>query len=244
MHAPAPLLPVLLEEVSFHADGQRLISGVTLRIEPGEPTIILGPNGAGKSLLLRLCHGLLQPSGGRVNWLGPAARHSDSLRFGQAMVFQKPVLLRRSVLDNATFPLKLRGMNKHVRTDRALAALERVGLTALAQRPARVLSGGEQQRLALARAWALDPQILFLDEPTANLDPAATRQVEQILEGFARDGTKVVMTTHDLGQAKRLAGDIVFLHRGRITERTPAAAFFTAPRSNEAVAFLNGELTW
>ncbi|WP_298721131.1 ATP-binding cassette domain-containing protein [uncultured Ferrovibrio sp.] len=244
MHAPAPLLPLLLEEVSFQAGGQRLIDGVTLRLEAGPPTVILGPNGAGKSLLLRLCHGLLQPSSGRVAWLGPAAQQRDTLRFGQAMVFQKPVLLRRSVLDNVIFPLKLRGMNRHARAERAQAALDRVGLAALAERPARVLSGGEQQRLALARAWALNPQILFLDEPTANLDPAATRQVEQIIKGFVRDGTKIVMTTHDLGQAKRLASDIVFLHRGRITERTPADIFFTAPRSDEAGAFLNGDLTW
>lgn len=244
MHAPAPLLPLVLEHVSFRTGGQALIDGISLRFEPGAPTIILGPNGAGKSLLLRLCHGLLKPSTGQVSWRGPAAQNRETLRFGQAMVFQKPVLLRRSVLDNAIFPLKLRGFAKAARLKRAEAALERVGLAALAQRPARVLSGGEQQRLALARAWALDPQILFLDEPTANLDPAASRQVEQIIEDIVRDGTKIVMTTHDLGQARRLAGDVIFMHRGRVTERTAAADFFTAPRSAEAGAFLKGELTW
>lgn len=244
MHAPSSLLPLVLDQVGFGAGGQTLIADISLTVETGSPTVILGPNGAGKSLLLRLMHGLLQPSSGRVRWLGPAAQNPDTVRFGQAMVFQKPVLLRRSVLANVAFPLKLRGLGSTARNDRAAAALERVGLTALAQRPARVLSGGEQQRLALARAWALRPQILFLDEPTASLDPAATRQVEEIVEGFARDGTKVVMTTHDLGQAKRLAGDVIFLHNGMVTELTPATDFFTSPRSKAARAFLDGELTW
>ncbi|WP_374468707.1 ATP-binding cassette domain-containing protein, partial [Ferrovibrio sp.] len=140
--------------------------------------------------------------------------------------------------------LKLRGLNAGTRFARAMDALERVGLTALAQRPARVLSGGEQQRLALARAWALGPQILFLDEPAAALDPHATRQVEGIITDIAASGTKIVMTTHDLGQARRLAGDVIFLHRGRVAERTPAAEFFNAPRSTPAQAFLNGDLTW
>lgn len=244
MHAPAPLLPILLDDLCFEAGGQKLIQGVNLQFDPGPPTIILGPNGAGKSLLLRLCHGLLKPTAGRVIWQGSAAKNRDVLRFGQAMVFQKPVLLRRSVLANVQFPLKLRGLNRTARHARAMAALERVGLVGLAQRPARVLSGGEQQRLALARAWTLSPQILFMDEPTANLDPAATRQVENIVDGIVRDGTKVVMTTHDLGQARRLAGDVIFLHRGRVTERTAATEFFRAPRSEAAQAFLNGDLTW
>lgn len=244
MHAPLPLLPLQLEDVGYSVNGQQLIGDVSLRFEPGRPTIVLGPNGAGKSLLLRLCHGLLQPTLGKVTWLGSAGRHPQSLRFGQAMVFQKPVLLRRSVLENAEFPLKLRGLPTAARREKAMAMLERVGLAALAQRPARVLSGGEQQRLALARAWALDPQILFLDEPSAALDPGATRQVEAIIEGIAATGTKIVMTTHDLGQARRLAGDIVFLHRGHVAERTPAGEFFNRPQSQAARAFLQGDLTW
>lgn len=244
MHAPATLLPLVLQDVAFSAGGRELVAGFDLSVGPGAPTIILGPNGAGKSLVLRLMHGLLQPSRGRVLWLGPAAQNRESLRFGQAMVFQKPVLLRRSVLANVLFPLKLRGLDGTSRQERAMAALQRVGLAGLAERPARVLSGGEQQRLALARAWSLQPQIVFLDEPTASLDPGATRQVEEIVAGFAREGVKVVMTTHDLGQAKRLAGDIIFLHDGRMAERTPAAEFFDSPRSDAAKAFLNGQLTW
>ncbi len=238
------LLPLRLQDVGYGVDGQTLIGGVTLDFTAGPPTLVLGPNGAGKSLLLRLCHGLIQPTTGTVLWQGAAAQHAESLRFGQAMVFQKPVLLRRSVLANAEFPLKLRGLDAATRRERAMAVLDRVGLAGLAERPARVLSGGEQQRLALARAWALQPQILFLDEPAAALDPGATRQVEGIIESIAASGTKIVMTTHDLGQAKRLAGDVIFLHRGGITERTAAAAFFHQPQSEAARAFLAGNLTW
>lgn len=244
MHARLSLLPLQLEDVGYSVNGQRLIGDVTLRFELGAPTLVLGPNGAGKSLLLRLCHGLIKPTTGKVSWLGPAGGNPQSRRFDQAMVFQKPVLLRRSVLENVEFPLKLRGLNSAARRDKAMAMVERVGLVALAQRPARVLSGGEQQRLALARAWALEPQILFLDEPSAALDPGATRQVETIIESIAASGTKIVMTTHDLGQARRLAADIIFLHRGRVAERTPAAAFFNQPQSEAARAFLQGDLTW
>lgn len=244
MHGPASLLPLRLDKVCFEAGGQRLINEISLEFTPGAPTLILGPNGAGKSLLLRLCHGLLQPSSGLVQWQGSAAQNQDMLRFAQAMVFQKPVLLRRSALANVEFPLKLRGLSGTTRRAKAMAALEHVGLAMLAERPARVLSGGEQQRLALGRAWALEPQILFLDEPTAALDPNATRQVEEIIAGIAQGGTKIVMTTHDLGQARRLAADVIFLHRGKLAERSPAPDFFTHPRSEAAQAFLSGNLTW
>lgn len=238
------LLPLLLQDVGYSVDGQTLISGVTLEFTLGAPTLVLGPNGAGKSLLLRLCHGLIAPTQGKVIWQGAAAQTGQNLRFGQAMVFQKPVLLRRSVLANAEFPLKLRGLEAGARRRKAMDMLGRVGLAAMAERPARVLSGGEQQRLALARAWSLEPQILFLDEPSAALDPGATRQVEGIISGIAASGTKIVMTTHDLGQARRLAGDIVFLHRGRVTERTAAHDFFHQPQSDAARAFVQGDLTW
>jgi tungstate transport system ATP-binding protein len=188
-------------------------------------------------VLLRLLHGLLAPSTGRVLWAGDAARR-------QAMVFQRPVLLRRSVLANAVYPLKLAGVAAAEREPRARAALEMVGLAALADRPARRLSGGEQQRLALARAAALSPEVLFLDEPCASLDPTATRAVEEIVGTLAARGTKIVMTTHDLGQARRLAGEVLFLNRGRLREQTPAAAFFNQPATPEAAAFLRGELVW
>lgn len=187
-------------------------------------------------MLLRLLHGLLAPGAGRVTWALPA----EDARRRQAMVFQRPVMLRRSALANAEYPLRLAGMDPA----RAMAALERVGLGALAGRPARRLSGGEQQRLALARAWAMGPEVLFLDEPTASLDPAATRQVEAIIAAIAGQGTKVVMTTHDLGQARRLAAEMVLLVGGRVNAVGAAPAFFDQPPSTEAAAFLRGDLLW
>lgn len=235
MRAPETILPLTLDGVGFAAGGRTLLEGVSLCLEAGSRTIILGPNGAGKSLLLRLCHGLLAPSAGSVRWSGGAGRR-------QAMVFQRPVLLRRSVLANVRYVLALHGVPWGRRDGRALEALERFGLAHLARRPARVLSGGEQQRLALARAWATGPEVLFLDEPTASLDPAATAAVEAAVREFDAAGTKIVMTTHDLGQARRLADEVVFLAHGRLVERSPAAAFFEGPRSAQARAFLAGEL--
>jgi tungstate transport system ATP-binding protein len=235
------ILPLRLEGVSYAAQGQPLLHDVSLQVEPGSRTIILGPNGAGKTLLLRVCHGLLQPSSGTVRWLGP---EGAAPRRYQAMVFQKPVLLRRSAAANVAYSLKLRGANGRDRERRVAEALHLVGLSDLAQRPAWVLSGGEQQRLALARAWAVRPEVLFLDEPTAHLDPAATRAIEEALAAVHRAGATVVMTTHDLNQARRLADQVVFMHRGRLLERRPAADFFTAPRTAEAQAFIRGELVW
>jgi tungstate transport system ATP-binding protein len=232
------ILPLRLDDVSFAAGGRSLVDGVSLRLEAGPRTIVLGPNGAGKSLLLRLCHGLLAPTSGRVAWSGADAPRR------QAMVFQRPVLLRRSARANVAYALSLRGIGGAARGQRADAALERFGLAPLAARNARVLSGGEQQRLALARAWAVRPEVLFLDEPTASLDPAATRAVEEALAAFAEHEVKIVMTTHDLGQARRLADEIVFLHKGRVVERSPAHSFFSAPASPEARAFLQGDLLW
>jgi tungstate transport system ATP-binding protein len=160
------------------------------------------------------------------------------------MVFQRPVLLRRSVLDNLLFALEVARVSPHVREALARAALERVGLQAFAQRPARVLSGGEQQRLALARVWALRPEVLFLDEPTASLDPGATHEIENIILALHAAGTKIVLVTHNLGQAHRLGDEILFLHQGRLAERAPAEQFLKHPASPEAARFLEGELPW
>jgi tungstate transport system ATP-binding protein len=231
-------LPLRAEGLRFAAGGVGILHGLDFSLAAGPPTVILGPNGAGKSVLLRLLHGLLEPTGGVLRWSLPAAE----VRRRQAMVFQRPVMLRRSALANALYPLRLAGLPDAEATARA--ALGRVGLAALADRPARKLSGGEQQRLALARAWALRPEILFLDEPTAALDPAATRQVEEIIGAIAASGAKVVMTTHDIGQARRLAGEAMLLLGGRMNAQGPADRFFDAPPTAEAAAFLRGDLVW
>lgn len=245
MRAPETCLPLRAEGLGFAAGGVPVLDGVSFVLEAGPPALVVGPNGAGKSVLLRLLHGLLQPTAGAVRWAGGGGRDRGQRRMPRdAMVFQRPVMLRRSALANAAYPLKLAGLPRAERLARARAALERVGLGELAGRAARRLSGGEQQRLALARAAVLSPEVLFLDEPCANLDPAATRAVEAIVVDIAAHGTKVVMTTHDLGQARRLAGEVLFLHRGRLLEHAPAAAFFAGPKAPEAAAFLRGELVW
>lgn len=239
MRAPDRILPLELRGVGLSLGGKEVLSKVSVTLEAGSRTIVMGPNGAGKSMLLRLCHGLLTPSRGDILW---QERSPEILRARQAMVFQRPVLLRRSAEANIRYVLALRGVPWRQRRDLAMAALERFGLAELARRPARVLSGGEQQRLALARAWVARPEVLFLDEPTSALDPAATLAVEMAVDDFHRTGTKIVMTTHDLGQARRLADEVLFLSRGRLVEHSPAAAFFHSPASPQARAFLAGEL--
>jgi tungstate transport system ATP-binding protein len=226
------ILPLRLEAVAF----RDIIQPLSLELEAGPSTIILGANGAGKSVLMRLMHGLLAPTQGRISW------NADTPRPRQAMVFQRPVMLRRSALANVAYALNLAGVGNAERL--ALDALKEVGLAHLVHRPARVLSGGEQQRLALARAWALHPEVLFLDEPTASLDPSATREVEAIIRGFDASGTKIVMATHNLGQARRLGDEVLFLHHGRLVERAAVDRFFTQPASAEAAAFIKGELPW
>jgi tungstate transport system ATP-binding protein len=230
------ILPLRVEDLSFTAGGRTIIDCVSLDIGPGPSTIILGANGAGKSVLMRLMHGLLQPTAGRVAWGAPAARRQ------QAMVFQRPVMLRRSALANVAYALEVSGLGGGEKA--AMQALEEVGLAHVAERPARVLSGGEQQRLALARAWALHPEVLFLDEPTANLDPGATREIETVIKAFDASGTKIVMSTHSLGQARRLGDEVIFLHQGRVAERAAVERFFPQPASAEAAAFVKGELPW
>ena len=226
------ILPLRLDGVAYRG----IIEPLTLELGAGPSTVILGANGAGKSVLMRLMHGLLAPTGGRISWSG------ENPRRHQAMVFQRPVMLRRSALANVAYALKLAGVAEAHRV--AMAALEEVGLAHLAHRSARVLSVGEQQRLALARAWALHPEVLFLDEPTASLDPTATREIEALIRAFDSAGTKVVMATHNLGQARRVGDEVLFIHQGRLVERAPVDRFFTQPASAEAAAFIKGELPW
>ncbi|SCC81928.1 ABC transporter ATP-binding protein [Saliniramus fredricksonii] len=234
-----PILPLQLEQAGYAVAGAALLEEISLAIPAGRRLIVMGANGAGKSLLLRLCHGLIEPTSGRRIWANGETRPQV-----QAMVFQRPVLLRRSVAANLAYPLRLRGMGRAACREIVTQTLERFGLAALAGRPARLLSGGEQQRLALARAWAMRPQILFLDEPTSALDPSATRIIEAMIESFSAEGITIVMSTHNLGQARRLAQDIAFLHRGRLIEHGPADIFFEGPKAPEAHAFLAGDLIW
>ena len=233
------MLPLLLDRVCFAVNGKTIIDNISAEIADGPRTVILGPNGAGKSVLMRLCHGLFAPTSGSISWRG-----TNGGRRRHAMVFQRPVMLRRSALANVAYALKLAGVSPRERVLRARDVLEAVGLASVAERPARVLSGGEQQKLALARAWALGPEVLFLDEPTANLDPGATRDVESLIGQIRAGGTKIVMTTHNLGQAKRLGDEILFLNQGRLVERTPVDQFFIKPASAQADAFIRGELLW
>jgi tungstate transport system ATP-binding protein len=221
------ILPLKLEAVSYLG----IIPPLSLEIEAGPSTVILGANGAGKSVLMRLMHGLLAPTSGSVSWRAKGR---------QAMVFQRPVMLRRSALANVVYALEVAGQEP----GGAMEALREVGLAHLAERPARVLSGGEQQRLALARAWALHPEVLFLDEPTASLDPSATHEIENIIRAFDAAGTKIVMATHNLGQARRLADEVIYLHQGRVLERAAVEQFFSKPATAESAAFIKGELPW
>jgi tungstate transport system ATP-binding protein len=240
MGKPAPLLPLTLDDVGYVAGGHTIIDRISVTLAHGPRTVIMGPNGAGKSVLLRLMHGLIAPTGGEVLWGGQ--RMSRELARRQAMVFQKPVLLRRSAAANISHALGLRGVARGDRAIRVGDALKLAGLESRASAPARVLSGGEQQRLCLVRALSLEPEILLLDEPTASLDPASTLAIEELLIDAQRRGIKVVMVTHDVGQARRLARDVMFLHHGRIVEHQAAKGFFDHPHSETTHAFLAGGL--
>ncbi len=230
-------IPGVARGLVYRVGGVNLVDGIDLDLPAGSLTVVMGPNGAGKSLLLRLMHGLLEPTAGKILWGGMPL--DEATRRRQAMVFQRAVLLRRSVAANIRFVLKLR---EDASDDRVMEALKEVGLAKQAGQPARLLSGGEQQRLALARALALHPEVLFMDEPTASLDPAAIESIESIVARAHDRGTKIVFVTHDLGQAQRLADDVVFLNRGRLVEHTPADRFFDDPDSSEARDYLAGRL--
>lgn len=239
MTGSVSILPLRADGLGFSADGRTLLADVSFTLPAGGVTAIIGPNGAGKSLLLRLCHGLLEPAAGSVEWARDRAG-----RKRHAMVFQRPVMLRRSAEANLEHALAAAGWASVERRERVLAALARFGLQPLADSPARLLSGGEQQRLAIARAWALAPEVIFLDEPTSHLDPGATRQIETMLFALAADGVTLVMATHDLGQAQRLAHRVLFLNRGQLVEDAPAPMFFESPATAEAKAFVAGDLLW
>lgn len=243
MSTTAPLLPLSLKGVSVVRGRKEVLKTVSYQFN-AEPrrTLIVGPNGAGKSLLLHICHGVVAPDSGQVNWSGESVKQSLIQR--QAMVFQRPVMLRRTAEANVAFPLRLRGLPKDEIRSRVDLALRQTGLARLASRAARSLSFGEQQRLAVARAIACQPEVLFLDEPTASLDPSAAHIVEALVNELADQGVRIIMTSHDLNQARRLSDEVIFMHRGRIKEAAPSLRFFEQPQNDLAAAFLRGELLW
>ena len=239
---PEAVAPPLLQarNLCFDAGGRRLIDRIDAEIRAHRRTVIMGANGTGKSLLLRLLHGLIRPTAGEVLWEGRPLDRAG--RREQSMVFQRPVLLRRSVLANLRFALAVRGVDGPERATREAEAIERARLGDLAKRPARVLSGGEQQRLAVSRALACEPRALFLDEATASLDPASTHAIEELVREAQDSGVTIVLVTHDIGQARRLGEDLIFLHAGRVVESGPVSEVLRAPRAEATRAWLEGRL--
>ncbi len=234
------ILPLTLRGIAVNRRGKLLLGPVSLVLQGRGISVVIGPNGSGKTTLLRAMHGIERISSGSKAW----SVDDVDARAAQSFVFQTPIMMRRNVRDNIAYPLMLRGMRRRDARAAAEAWAKRVGLSGALLRPATVLSGGEKQKLALARALVTAPQVLFLDEPCANLDGHATQQIEAILHAACADGTRIVMSTHDLGQARRLADEVLFLHNGKLVEIQPAAAFFAGPSSVQARALLNGDLVF
>ena len=233
------MFPIQVKQLTFTPNGRRVLDGINLTLGGDGTTVLLGPNGAGKSMLMRMIAGLDRYHSGQISWNGATSPGGRV-----AMVFQHPILLRSSVAANAALGLKPLGMTSAQRRQRVEEMLTHVGLIHRASDSARLLSGGERQRLALARAWAIQPRLLLLDEPTAALDPGATETVEQLVREIRADGSRIIMTTHNLVQAMRMADDIIFIDKGRVREHVPTERFFPHPQSTEARLFIQGELPW
>lgn len=232
-------LPIVLQDLAFRPDGRSVIDGLSASIVSQGITAIVGPNGAGKSVTLRLLDKLIEPDAGSIRF---GDRSPAEVR--RALVFQRPGLIRASVADNVALALKPEMMSRTEKSARVAAALGHVGLQDRAHDAARRLSGGEQQRLALARAWVIEPEVLLLDEPTASLDPSATDAIESLIAGIAQTATKVILVSHNLGQVARLAEDVLVLAGGRAVEHGPTRAVLTTPRTPAAQTYINAELPW
>ncbi|MDE2147114.1 MAG: ATP-binding cassette domain-containing protein [Burkholderiales bacterium] len=230
---------VQLQGVSARLGPVHALRGIDLELRRGERLALVGANGSGKTTLLRLLQGLLAHDGLRRVEHDGQGRPPRS-----AMVFQRPFVFSLSVRLNMRLALWLARVPREQRRVRGDEALARVGLQRLAARPARQLSGGQQQRLALAQAWALRPDLLLLDEPTASLDPGAKREVEALIEAIAAEGVTIVISTHNLGQAKRLATRVAYLEGGRLVVDLPVDRFFNDVLPAPAANFLKGELPW
>ncbi len=233
-----PPLSVSLRNVSVKRRGKTILGPIDMDLGEAGFTVVLGPNGAGKTTLLKVLHGVERVSGGTVQWSRPA----DQAQQAQAYVFQRPIMLRRSVRNNLAYPLQLLGTPKVPIAQQVAIWAGRVGLADVLDQPAPRLSGGEKQKLALARALIRQPSVLFLDEPCANLDGRSTREIEAVLRAAHHSGTRIIMTTHDLGQARRLGSDVVFLLNGGLHEQGAAAQVFDAPAKAETRAFLDGDI--
>lgn len=232
------LFPLNAHGALVHRRGKVLVGPVDLTLEAEGLTIVIGPNGSGKTSLLKMLHGILRLNAGQVNWACP----TDEARRRQAFVFQTPVMLRRTVLDNLIYPLRLSKVPKIDARMQAMDWVESLGLDEARKRPATVLSGGERQKLAIARALIRQPDLLFLDEPCASLDGQAMREIEGILKVASKGGTRIIMSTHDMGQAKRLASEVIFMLHGQVREFGRADRFFEQPQTEQARAFLNGDI--
>ena len=232
------LFPLTLAQAETSRRGKKLVGPVDLSLDGSGLCVVLGPNGSGKTTLLRLMHGTARLTRGSVTWACP----TPEARHHQAFVFQQPVVLRRTVEENLTYPLRLRGVARKAAKQAAHDWAERVELAPHLNRRAMVLSGGEQQKLAIARALITGPALVFLDEPTASLDGRAMREIEAILLQAKADGTRLILSTHDMGQARRIADTVVFMLGGKVHETGPADTFFDTPQTAEARAFLKGDI--
>ncbi|MGR3502524.1 ATP-binding cassette domain-containing protein [Pseudaestuariivita sp.] len=232
------LFPLTVTGAQTSRRGRVLVGPIDLTLEGQGLTALIGPNGSGKTTLLRLLHGTARLTAGNITWACP----TEAARARQAFVFQRPVMLRRSVVQNIAYPLRLRGVRRADATGRAEAWADRIGLSQMLARPATVLSGGEMQKLALARAFISGADCIFLDEPCASLDGRATREIEALLTEAKDRGTRLILATHDMGQARRLADDVIFMQAGQVAEHAPASQFFEAPRTAAARAFLKGDI--
>ncbi len=232
------ILPLVMNEACVKKQRTKIVGPLSMRLEGKGCSIVIGPNGSGKTTFLRLMHGLERAYKGNVKWQG---RKAD-IYARQSFVFQTPVVMRRSVAENIAFPLNVRGMSWKAALREADIWIEEVGLQDSAHKDARVLSGGEKQKLAIARALITKPEVLFLDEPSTNLDGASTQEIEKLIKNAEKDGTRIVMATHDFGQARRLSTEIYFMHHGKIHEHAVNGDFFAGPKTEEAQAFVRGDI--
>ena len=238
-HTCQQYLPLKVSHVSYRVQDDLLLDDINLVFNDLKRSILLGHNGAGKSLLLKLLHGVIEPTQGQITWQQQAP---NTRQYWRSLLLQKPSFFTRSVRYNIEFVLNLAGIPKAQQADLCDEALNVCGLVNIADRKSHLLSGGEAQKLSLARAWVLKPSILLMDEPTVALDPPSVISFENIIHEFLQTHTKIIMTTHDLAQARRMADEIVFVHNGHILEHSPAEKFFQQPQTNTAKKFISGEL--